>query len=160
MPYRQVIRAKKFGGQFAAHTRQHAARVARSATEPFRDRLAPGRKYLDLEEYQVAVGDELDRLAGPRASVEKLDQPALGDPRKAPLAALDPPAPRIAVPAALHRKQQVTFPSERDGFAYVGCPHGLHDECRMPVDATIQDTTCNVIARVTRHQQIASQTVG
>ncbi len=62
MPYRQVIRAKKFGGQFAAHTRQHAERVARSATEPFRDRLPPGRKHLDLEEYQVAVGDELDRL--------------------------------------------------------------------------------------------------
>ncbi len=60
MPYKQVIRAKKLGGQFAGHSRQHARRVATSATEPFRDRLSPDREFLDLYEYQIALGDELE----------------------------------------------------------------------------------------------------
>ena len=62
MPYREVIRAKKLGGQFAGHSRQHAELVATSACEPFRDRLPPGQKYLDLYEYQIALGEELDRM--------------------------------------------------------------------------------------------------
>jgi hypothetical protein len=49
------------GGQFAAHTRQHARRVAESACAPFRDLLPPDREFLDLHEYQIALGDELDR---------------------------------------------------------------------------------------------------
>ena len=62
MPYRQVIRAKKLGGQVAGHARRHARRVAASATAPFRDRLSPEREFLDLYEYQVAVGERLDRM--------------------------------------------------------------------------------------------------
>ena len=33
MPHRQVIQAGKLGAQFAAHSRQHARRVATSATD-------------------------------------------------------------------------------------------------------------------------------
>lgn len=62
MPFREVIRAKKLGGQFAGHARRHARRVAESATAPFRDRLPPEREFLDLYEYQVAVGERLDQM--------------------------------------------------------------------------------------------------
>ncbi len=62
MPYREVIRAEKLGGRVAGHARQHSRRVAKSATDPFRDRLPPDREFLDLYEYQVAVGEELDQM--------------------------------------------------------------------------------------------------
>jgi hypothetical protein len=64
MPYRQVIRAKKLGGQIAGHARQHAQRVATSATALFPDLLRPGQQYLDLHQFQVAVGQELEKLHG------------------------------------------------------------------------------------------------
>ncbi len=62
MPYRQVIRAKKLGGQIAGHARQHAQRVAASATALFPHLLQPGQVYLDLHQFQMAVGQELERL--------------------------------------------------------------------------------------------------
>lgn len=61
MPYREVTRTGKLGGRLAAHARQHARRVAESATAPFRDRLPPDREFLDLYEFQIAISDELDR---------------------------------------------------------------------------------------------------
>ncbi len=61
MPYREVIRAGKLGGRLAGHSRSNARRVAASATEPFRDRLAPGQEFLDLYQYQEGLSDELDR---------------------------------------------------------------------------------------------------
>ena len=64
MPYRQVIRAKKLGGQIAGHARQHAQRVATSATALFPDLLRPGQQYLDLHQFQVAVGQQLEKLHG------------------------------------------------------------------------------------------------
>jgi hypothetical protein len=62
MPYREVIRAKKFGGRLAGHARQHAHRVATSAAAPFRDRLPPDREFPDIHEYQLWVGEEADRM--------------------------------------------------------------------------------------------------
>ncbi len=62
MPYRQVIRAKKLGGQMAGHARQHARQVAASASALFPHLLQPGQVYLDLHQFQMAVGQELERL--------------------------------------------------------------------------------------------------
>ncbi len=62
MPHRQVIQAGKLGAQFAAHSRRHARRVATSATEPFRDYLEPGQEFLDLYQYQIALGEKLEWL--------------------------------------------------------------------------------------------------
>ena len=70
MPYREVIRAGKLGGRLAGHARTNARRVAASATAPFRDRLSPEREFLDLYQYQVAVGEELDRM---RAELVAID---------------------------------------------------------------------------------------
>ncbi len=62
MPYRQVIRAKKLGGQMAGHARQHGRQVAASATALFPNLLQPGQVYLDLHQFQMAVGQELEQL--------------------------------------------------------------------------------------------------
>ncbi len=62
MPYREVIRAEKLGGEVAGHPRQHARRVATSATEPFRHRMPPDQEFADLHQYQVFVGEQLDQM--------------------------------------------------------------------------------------------------
>ncbi len=62
MPFREVIRAQKLGGEFAGHSRQHARRVATAACEPFRDQIRPDQEFLDLYQYQVAVGEELHQM--------------------------------------------------------------------------------------------------
>ncbi len=70
MPYREVIRAEKLGGQFAGHSRQHARRVATAACEPFQDQLRPDQEFLDLYEYQVAVGQELHEMRGELIAID------------------------------------------------------------------------------------------
>ena len=62
MPFREIIRATKLGGRLAGHSRQNARRVAKSATDPFRDQLPPDREFLDLYEHQKAVGEEIVRM--------------------------------------------------------------------------------------------------
>ena len=62
MPYQQVIQAGQLGARFAAHARRHARRVATSATEPFLDQRDPGREFLDLYQYQIALGGKLEEL--------------------------------------------------------------------------------------------------
>ncbi len=62
MPYREVIRAKKFGGRFAGHARQHAHLVATGASAPFRDQMLPDQEFPDLLQYQVFLGERLDGM--------------------------------------------------------------------------------------------------
>lgn len=62
MPYQQVIQAGQLGSQFAAHARQHARRVATSATEPYAHWLNPGQEFLDLYQHQMALGEKLEQL--------------------------------------------------------------------------------------------------
>ncbi len=70
MPYKQVIRADKLGGEVSSHAQQHARRVALSACEPFRDEMPPDQEYLDLYEYQVKVGEKLDQMRRELATID------------------------------------------------------------------------------------------
>ncbi len=61
MPFRQVTRARKSAGQFAGHARQHAWWVAVALTERLGG--APeGQQVLDVNQLQIRIGDELDRM--------------------------------------------------------------------------------------------------
>ena len=62
MPYLRETRARKASGQLAGHARQHAHRVAMSATDRYRHLLSPDREVLDLREFQRYLGEELARM--------------------------------------------------------------------------------------------------
>ena len=70
MPFRTVTKAIKEAEKLAGHARQHAERVALSATEPYSDRLSEDRPFLTVHEHQVFLGET---LAEARAELVAID---------------------------------------------------------------------------------------
>ncbi len=70
MPYRTVTNARKLASRLAGHSRKHGERVADSATRPYHRLIPDGRRYLDLYEYQIALGETVDEMRQELAAID------------------------------------------------------------------------------------------